>query len=449
MPVTFLSSFARRAWLLRQSSFIANAGKLLAFTVLGQIITLASAPLLSRLFSPADFGKFGIFLMFAIAASGLASLSYDAAIPAPPKDKDAAALTFGAGVVALVICPLISGAYLLLIVFNILGFGVLPLWSAALMYLLLITYGGASILQYWCIRRQAFTTAGQGAVTMNAARAIAQIGAGLIASTWVGLASGEIFGRFMNAAFLGFKTGRELLTFRKTMDYRFIWLTLVNYRRVALVLLPAMTIDAIVSAIVVPFMTVLFGIAIAGQYFLMRRVMDLPMVVMTRTVADAFYGKISEYVREQPEKIRPFLLQVFVMCTIGAALLFLPLLFFGPTLFAYIFGEKWRIAGMLAAIMTPAVAVSLGAAPVTRIFYLTKLPQLRYVFSGLTAAGTLVVFVTAKIMHLTLVETTAGLSAATFLAYTGYFLTAYIASAHIHTDTAAIDDAPDDVSSGS
>lgn len=438
MPAeTRLSAIIRRLRVLRQSAFFVNATKLLGFTVVGQIITLIAAPVLSRNFGPGDFGLFGIFVMFSGMASGLICLCYDTAIPAPHRDSDAAALAFGAGAVALVVAPLFAAFYAGLVAFNVFGYGVMPQWSSLVLGILLVVIAAASVQQYWCIRRQQFSAAGRGAVIMNVVRAAAQIGLCVIGSGWAGLAGGETIGRLGNVAYLWTRVSRDLLSYREQMSASTILDALYRYRRFALILLPAMTLDGFVGALFVPLVNVLFGVAIAGQYFLMRRVMDLPMVIVTRTVADAFYGKISEYVREGPERIRPFLLEVFLLGTGASLLLFVPLILFGPSIFAFVFGEKWRIAGLLSAIMVPAVAVNLGAAPVARVFYLTRLPQLRYVVSVLMTIGIVTLYLVAKYLHLDVIGTTIGISLVTFFAQVVYFITAYVASAHLHLDEGA------------
>ena len=430
----FLIELSKRLSAALNSAFVINAGRLFGFTVVGQFVTLVAAPFLSRHYSPAEFGLFGIFSTFSTVVSGLICLNYDTAIPSPRDNKEAVVLLHGASITCLLMCLFIALAYAALLRFDVLGYGVMPSWTIIVLILLLAAFGTTSIQQYWCIRRQSFVAVGQGIVILNTTRACIQLGLGMFGAGWFGLAVGDVLARAWNTTFLWRRLRRDILQFCAEFDIRSTIRVLLKYRRFSVVLLPPILIDAIAGALLLPALSVLFGVAVAGQYFLMRRIMDLPMVVLTRTVADAFHGKISELARENPHAIRPFLLSVFLLCVSASFILLTPLMFFGPSIFALAFGEKWRLSGLLAAIMSPAIAVALGSAPVARIFFLTRLPQLRYVFSVLMALGLLVALVAARTVPLSVTWTTVAISIVTFLAYFGYFLSAYYVSSHVHID---------------
>ena len=78
----------------RRSPFASNIGRLAASTIVGQAVTLASAPLLSRLYTPSEFGLFGLFLAYGMFASVITTLFYEGAIPVASED-DALALVAG------------------------------------------------------------------------------------------------------------------------------------------------------------------------------------------------------------------------------------------------------------------------------------------------------------------------------------------------------------------
>ncbi|MGQ9623675.1 MAG: lipopolysaccharide biosynthesis protein, partial [Candidatus Caldatribacteriaceae bacterium] len=67
-------------------------------TALGQAVTVLVSPILTRLYSPEDFGVFGVYASLLGIVAVIASLRYEYAIPLPEEDETAAnilALCFG------------------------------------------------------------------------------------------------------------------------------------------------------------------------------------------------------------------------------------------------------------------------------------------------------------------------------------------------------------------
>src|SRR5690606_17674747 len=73
-----------------RGSFARNVGVLAGGAALGQGITLLAAPLLSRLYSPDDFGLLAVYASLLGILSVAANLRYELAIPLPEGDEEAA-----------------------------------------------------------------------------------------------------------------------------------------------------------------------------------------------------------------------------------------------------------------------------------------------------------------------------------------------------------------------
>src|SRR5215472_8746948 len=64
-----------------QHSFARNVGIMLAGTVSGQTISLLIAPLLTRLFTPAQFGDLGVYSSVLMMIGMISSLGLELAVP--------------------------------------------------------------------------------------------------------------------------------------------------------------------------------------------------------------------------------------------------------------------------------------------------------------------------------------------------------------------------------
>ena len=70
-----------KAWMIqRRDTFLGQAMTLATGAGLAQIITVLAAPILSRLFTPADFGLLGVFLSLMLPLTAIASLKYELAV---------------------------------------------------------------------------------------------------------------------------------------------------------------------------------------------------------------------------------------------------------------------------------------------------------------------------------------------------------------------------------
>lgn len=421
-----------------RSPFTRKVGSMMMYTAIGQSMYLLTGPLIGRLFTPAEFGLYGLFYIFAVTASGVIFLNFDFAVPAAVSEEDAVRLTLGAAGIGL-ICTTLAGATIAFLSWqDIAGFGALPLSCALLMIILLLFQGGVQLLQNWAIRTNETAAIGQSSITLNLVRGGTQILLGTIFPLWWSLGIGEITGRIGNALHLHRKTGRRIGRWRGHTRSQ-VWDTLRTYRQFPLVLLPSQLLDSAVAFIQSGGLAYFFGPAGLGIYFLMRRTLDLPVAFAFRSLSDVFYARQAHDARVAPERVRPFFVRSALLLAAVGFLAGIPFMLVSPALFAFVFGDEWRQAGVLAAIMAPASIMNLAVAPVARVFALTTRPHLRFCFSAVNLLGTILAFAVIARASLDLVQATMVLSAVTFVAYLVYFAAGYVASSALHAPTATTD----------
>ena len=150
-------------------------------TALGQLIVLAASPLVTRLYTPADFGVLGVFSAF-LGILGIAvTLRYELAIPLAEDD---------ASVVNLVALSLAVTFLLSLMV----GVALWPWgevitgWFNAealrpLLWLLpvgLVAIGWASVFTYWAVHRQAFGHITRNQINRSVGQVATQVSCGYL-----------------------------------------------------------------------------------------------------------------------------------------------------------------------------------------------------------------------------------------------------------------------------
>lgn len=412
---------------LTRSTFSLHLSRLLLLTAAGQGLYLAVAPILTRTVTPADFGLYGLFFAYAATAASFVALFYDASIPAAGDDRSAGELAAGA-LLATVAMSVLGGSMMsLAVAANLFGLGALPVWSGLLAGLLMLLHGVLVVQQSWRVRIGDPVAVGWSNLSLNVGRGLSQVGFALGGLGWAGLALGEIVGRILG----GLHAWRGPTPPDRRPSWRLNWQTMVAYRRFPLVLMPAQLLEAVIAFLHLAVLGLLFGPVLLGQYYLMRRTLDLPLAFATKALSDLFYSRQAEYARNAPERVRPFYVMGFVgllaVGAVGAA----PVVVFGAPLFGLVFGEAWRPAGALAAIMAPAAVMNLAVAPIARVFFLSARPQLRYAFTAAHAVGILTALAVTWRWKLDVLGATACLSAATVASYAIYFVAGYVAAGRI------------------
>src|SRR5690606_29477155 len=72
-----------------KSNFARSVSILVGGTAGAQLITIAATPLLTRLYTPNDFGVLAVYMSVLALFTVVASLRYELAIPLPESDDDA------------------------------------------------------------------------------------------------------------------------------------------------------------------------------------------------------------------------------------------------------------------------------------------------------------------------------------------------------------------------
>ena len=77
---------------ITDSVYANNIIKLFSGTMLSQIIVFVSAPLITRIFEPSEFGIFALFISILSILSAISCFKYDSAIILPQKENEALSL---------------------------------------------------------------------------------------------------------------------------------------------------------------------------------------------------------------------------------------------------------------------------------------------------------------------------------------------------------------------
>lgn len=337
-------------WSLLKGDFLRHAATLALGTGLSQLIPLLVSPILTRIYSPAEYGGYAIYVALLAFLSVIATGKYDLAVVLPQENRDADSLVF-LSVAAAVGIGLLTLAVVLVfhdpIVF-LLGSNELSGWLYFLPFSVVMA-GSYQATNYWLNRDEQYRAMSANRVLQSALLAGTQLFLGLTRWTNGGLILGQIFAQaFVSLQLLFRFSSSTYWRGRVTSDcFQNARRLATEYRHHPISLMPAFLADSFALQLPILTISALFGSASAGVFMLAQRVTMLPVTLVASAIGDVYRQQAAKKYRENGSFTELYLkLLVFLA---GAALVpFGVTAAVAPDLFHLVFGEGWRDAGVYA-----------------------------------------------------------------------------------------------------
>jgi O-antigen/teichoic acid export membrane protein len=329
--------------------FVKNVAVIMSGTAIAQIISFSLTPIISRLFTPEDFGVLGYFnsILWIIAAG--ATLQYSQVIVFPKKDEDAMSVLFISCLSVLFI------SILALIVFLLFPDAIFKSfqphtirWIVWALPVAVFFNGMNQSLQAWCIRRQAFFNTSSAQVVRSCFSNSLQLITGYFRYAGAGLVGSMIVAEGMAGQTLAFQILRKdsgiLRKFWKKFSPSQLWKLAAEYRDFPLYSAPQNVINSLSQGLPVLLLTYFFGLGTAGIYAFANRMLQVPMNFILGAFKQVFWQKASETLHNGGD-LTPLHKKTTLTLFFVGILPSIILLIFAPLLFKWIFGEQWQEAG--------------------------------------------------------------------------------------------------------
>lgn len=316
-------------------------------TVLAQIIPVLISPLLTRLYSPDDFGVFAVYLSIVVLFVSIMTFRYEMAIVLPKEEDDAISLFQ----LSIAIAFLISLVLFLVFFFfkvDIANFLKTPKLSE---YLLLVPVACLITAVYqcyghWCNRTSQYKEIAISRVSNSFIMSVIQLIAGLKHSGSMSLIFGHLLGQLTALMVISRKkiSARILISKIRLGNIKS---NVVKYRNFPLFNTPHAFVDSSRDVLVNVFLLMISTASSVGIFMLVNRVMLSPVSVIGNAISQVLLRKLSEdVVNGYPIKFHIFKI-IKVTFLIAAIPTFIVALF-GVEIFSFIFGEDWKQAGDVA-----------------------------------------------------------------------------------------------------
>ena len=366
---------------LRASKYITNVGWLIRGNVLAQLIQLAALPILSRLYTPEEFGFFALFTALIGLLSVTLTLRFESAILIAD-DADIEMLVSLATRCVYAVTILSPGLFACLVWNKILGYGVLPTWPIALLPVALLGVGFFNIGRATCLREGNAALLARSRIDRSAGNAIVKISTGLVSSGSFGLMLGEVVGAWMAIPKVVSSLLLRSILMRQRIRHR-IGVTWQRFRKFPLLELPSSILNQAALTLPVPMIAAIGGPEIVGAYAIARMVVVAPNAQIGRAVGDAFQLRVSKIIREGDFSQ---LLPTIGKTSLGLAGLgivpFGAFILFSPWAFPFLLGDDWTAAGDFAALLAIWMYLAFVVSPVSRILSVLQRQEFKLIYDS-------------------------------------------------------------------
>jgi len=366
--------------LLPKNAFARGVSVLVGGTAAGQFIVVAASPILTRLYTPEDFGLLAVFAALLGVFAVIASLRYQLAIPLPESDEEAASVA----VLSLLVVAGMTGLSALIVWFWDSSITMLLNVPAMEPYLWLLPVGLAlmgvyQVFSYWAIRVKAFPAIARTKLTQAISMVSVQLGAFTLGP--FALILGQVTGHAAGSSSLAALAVRRKWTIFRQVRLADIRRAASRYRRFPIYSSWEGFFNKAGSQLPPILFAALFSPAAAGIYMLAHRVLAMPMRLIGKAVADVFVSSAAKANRNRA--LAPLVASIHRRLANIAMPPALLLLIVGPDLFAMIFGTDWRQAGEFAQWMAPWVYLVFVTSPLSMLFAVMEKQAQGMLFQGI------------------------------------------------------------------
>jgi len=349
------------------SKFLSNILKLSSATLFGQFLGFVLTPVLSRIYSPADFGLFQVFFSIVGIITIISCFSYHRAVMLPKKDEEAASIVMLC-LLLVMITTTVSTFFFYVFSSSIEKTLNAPgLFSLILLFpLAIICNSVAYILGSWVSRKEEFGTLARGNIYSSITGKAVSIGSGIISPSPAGLILGTIVNDATIAVVLLKKTLTHIHFFKNT-SFETLKKVALRYKKFPQYNAGANLASTAVGHSTPILLAFFFSPVVVGLYAMAHMIIFLPSRLMGNSIATVFFQKACVE-KNLTGSIKTIVKKVHTRLVSIGMFICLIIMIIGPELFSFFLGAQWSVAGDYARILAPWFFISFISTPLFSIF---------------------------------------------------------------------------------
>lgn len=401
-----INSFYKFWTKLKSNAFYKNIAIVAGGNVTAKLIGILLTPIITRLYSPADYGVFNVFMSIVGVTGSLATLRYAVTIPIAKDEETADRL------IKLCLLVTLGLSFLWLIFIAIFGKTISSYYDTnqlnTFLLLIPIVFLGKGIyetLNNWAIRAKKFKLITRTKISQSVSSSGVKIILGLLRIKPLGLFIGHIVQETAGITSLSIsllKTKPKTFT---TFSWAEIKNVAVRYKRFPLFQSWSQLLLATGAQLPILLLGIFFNAEVVGVFGLAKNMIHLPMDLIGNAVAQVYYAEISKIGKNNPDKIYKLSIslikKLFFIGLIPVAFLMI----FGPWIFGFVFGEEWHDAGIYARYLSIYVLMAFISVPIANVFNVYERMDLQLTLNIVRVIFVAGIFFVCHLLNLSAIHT--------------------------------------------
>lgn len=359
------------------SAFARDSFVLVSGTAFAQLILFVSMLELSRLYSPAAFGTYAVFISVSSIVAIAVTLRYETAILLPKEEPEAASL------VSLGLLSVVGLGGVIALAASLLPFGFRKLVGLAGLsgWLPVAVLAGmatavVAIAVAWLNRKQAYGRISMLRIVQSTMIAIVAIFLGL-----GGVADGLLLAQLaalLAVAILALGSLREARAGWHLPSMRSV---AGQYSEAPRYLLLTAILDVVTLQLPVLVITARYSSEAAGQFSMAWRILALPMALIGGAVGQVFFQKISADIHTGIRLVWDRYVRLSLWLAAAAVIPTLVMAVYGGDILPFLLGSQWHASGRMAEWLVYSTMLYFVFSPTTSILLVLRRQTVLLIFS--------------------------------------------------------------------
>lgn len=334
--------------------------------MVAQGIPIAVSPILTRLYTPNDFGVLALIVAISTVCGSIANARYELAIVLPEEDKDAINLTALSVLVAFTFSLLLFAVIAIFHdqILSLLGNEDISFWLY-MTPVIVFFIGLFNTLNFLNTRFKHYKFVARAKMYKAIVSAVIQVTAGFIKPSVHGLVGGQLSAHiFGNGSLLiRLLKNKELLSKIHLKEIRRLAKEYINFPKYSMWAVLANNLSQNVISI---FISMLFSTVTLGYYSLVNRILATPSLLIGTSIGQVFFQQATVEKNKHGHSVKTYKSTVKKLLFIAIPAYLLMFIFI-EYIIVVVFGENWRIAGQFAQIMMPLFFFRFITSPISTI----------------------------------------------------------------------------------
>jgi O-antigen/teichoic acid export membrane protein len=330
-----------------KSSFFKNVLYVLTGTMASQLIGILILPLLTRMYTPEQFGYLAYFLSLSSVLIPFVGLAFFQAIVVAKDKHEFNIVKLSISSILVLSLFTVTIYYLLVNIVSVLSEKDYSYYFYIFIFSYVVFNAIGLLLKQILYKGGEFKSATKSSVIASFTSNAVKLVLGVVSASGYGLIIAVTVGELINFLYLSRLSKKSINQFKQNskQQNKSIKESFILYKDFPLYMAPQLTINALSISMPGLLLVSLFSFSSAGFYALAKSVLGLPTNLIANSIGSVLYPKLASIKEKSPER----LFKVIKQGTLGLTLVGIPIyglfFLFGQELFSFIFGEQWSFAG--------------------------------------------------------------------------------------------------------